>query len=255
MLKNFFSTIILYLFVISVTHAETNLSTSHASISPLAYSTQLVLVTTKNWGATSGVMQRFVRPDLESRWEQVGEPVPVVVGRNGLGWSKEVNRSPNFPGPVKQEGDGKSPAGIFRLSTSFGFQSPKEIKDVKLPYIQLTDSIECVDDVNSHYYNSIIDLKKINWPDWKSSEKMKGVGDRYQFGIVVDHNSKRIPGDGSCVFMHIWLNADTGTSGCIAMAPDSMSSLFVWLDPVAKPMLVQLTESDYRHLRKLWQLP
>jgi len=218
--------------------------------------TQMLLVTTKDWYAVPGVMRRFTRTNAASAWTQVDAAVPVVVGRKGLGWGRGVITPTNFPGPVKKEGDGKSPAGIFRLSSAFGLAEPDEMVNVKMPYQQLTGTIECVDDVKSTNYNAIVDRAKTAQPDWNSSEKMRAIGDPYRLGVVVDHNTDpREPGGGSCVFLHIWSGPRTGTAGCTAMASGQMANLLFWLDPAAQPVLVQLPESEYKRLQKDWGLP
>ena len=223
---------------------------------PLAECNQLVVVVTKDWDAVPGKMFLFERNGVDRPWHPGVKSFPVVVGRNGLGWGRGVNAPANRAGPVKHEGDGKSPAGIFRLSSAFGLAAPAKMKSVRLPYVQLTASIECVDDVKSTNYNSIVDRAKFAAADWNSSEKMRDVGARYRLGVVVDHNTDpRENGGGSCIFLHIWLNARTGTSGCTAMEAAKMESLLSWLDPSAHPMLVQLPESEYKKLQTAWSLP
>ena len=56
-----------------------------------------------------------------------------------------------------------------------------------MPYLNLTPSIECVDDAGSKYYNRIVD-RSVVAPDWNSSEHMRSAGEAYRWGIVVDHN-------------------------------------------------------------------
>ena len=130
------------------------------------------------------------------------------------------------------------------------------MKDIKLPYRQLTDEIECVDDVKSTNYNSIVDRAQLAQPDWNSSEKMQAVGARYRLGVVVDHNADpREMGAGSCIFIHIWQDAATGTSGCTAMAPENMETLVRWLDPALHPVLVQLPAAAYNELKSKLGLP
>src|SRR5437588_11646073 len=87
--------------------------------SPLATSTQVVVVTTSDWNAAEGTLQRFDRDGPEKKWKAVGEAFPVVVGKNGLGWGSGVMPTDKVRAasdPVKKEGDGKAPAGIFLLS-------------------------------------------------------------------------------------------------------------------------------------------
>jgi L,D-peptidoglycan transpeptidase YkuD (ErfK/YbiS/YcfS/YnhG family) len=227
-----------------------------ASAKPLASSTQMLLVVTKDWGAVPGMLRRFARADTHSAWAKVGADIPIVVGRGGLGWGRGISPFAPVPGPVKREGDGKSPAGVFRLSSAFGVAAPDQMKKIKLPYQQLTVDIECVDDTKSAHYNSIVDRSKTPQPDWNSSEKMLAVGDPYRLGVVVDHNTDpREPGDGSCVFIHTWKGNGTGTSGCTAMASANIDVLVPWLDPAANPVLVQLPEAQYLKLKSKWRLP
>jgi D-alanyl-D-alanine dipeptidase len=219
-------------------------------------SQQLVLVTTKDWNSVPGTLHRFERGETNSDWREVGAKFPIVVGRNGLGWGKGLHVLTNASGPVKHEGDGKSPAGIFRLSSAFGLAEPEKMSWVKLPYRHLSETIECVDDVKSVNYNSIVDRDHVTKIDWNSSEKMREIGEQYRLGVVVDHNTNpRENGGGSCVFIHIWKNAETGTAGCTAMTSEKMEELLRWLDGKKNPVLVQLTEPEYARLRGQWKLP
>jgi D-alanyl-D-alanine dipeptidase len=140
----------------------------------LAHSTQMIVVTTSNWDAVEGRLQRFERASTHAAWRQAGEPIAIVVGKNGLGWgiglagadaSVRVAQE-----PVKREGDGKSPAGIFDLGTAFGY-AQQPLPGLKLPYLTLTPSIECVDDTSSKYYNRIVDRSNIT-PDWNQGKRI-----------------------------------------------------------------------------------
>ena len=221
----------------------------------LSPSSQMVVVTTKDWAATEGVLRRFERHD--HGWQQVGISLRVVVGRSGLGWGRGLTLPPaSTPEPQKREGDGRSPAGIFRLTYAFGYAAPDEVKEIKLPYIQCTESVECVDDTNSMYYNIIKDRHTAEKVDWKSSEKMRMSDDEYKLGVFIAHNPDPVvPGAGSCVFMHIWKEAGHPTSGCTAVSEGGIESLLGWLDPRATPVLVQLPEPVYRARQIEWLLP
>jgi D-alanyl-D-alanine dipeptidase len=222
---------------------------------PWAQSRQAVLVVTKDWAAVDGTMQRF---ELKNqKWQPLASPIRVVVGRKGLGWGRGLHVLKTLSDPSKKEGDGKSPAGIFRLSSAFGYATPAEMKAIKLPYVQCTPSLECVDDPQSIYYNTVLDRAKFKSTDWKSSEQMlMKDNDQYRLGIVVDHNQDPlVSNQGSCIFMHIWKAPGNGTSGCTAMTPSDMETLIRWLDPAAKPVLVQLPQAEYLRLQKEWQLP
>ncbi|HEY6248320.1 MAG TPA: L,D-transpeptidase family protein [Candidatus Angelobacter sp.] len=218
--------------------------------------TELVVVTTADWNAVPGTLQRYERAHAGGKWRPVGEPVTVVVGKNGLGWGSGVDPTGvREPGdPIKKEGDGKAPAGIFRLSSAFGYAG-EEQSGWRMPYISLTPSIECVDDAGSKFYNRVVDRASVS-PDWKSSEHMRREDELYRWGIVVDHNANPPKaGEGSCIFLHIWRGPGQGTVGCTAMSREQMEALLAWLDPTRQPLLVQAPASQYQQFRHKWHLP
>ena len=226
---------------------------------PLLASMQMIVVTTPDWNTVAGQLHRYERVRPGERWKAVGSPVPIVVGKNGMGWGAGLvpTDSPSIrdpQDPVKKEGDGKSPAGVFLLGAAFGY-SAQPLQGLKLNYTQLTPTVECVDDVASRYYNRIVDRATVA-PDWNSSEHMASVGAAYRWGAVIDHNTNpTVPGVGSCVFLHIWSGPTHGTAGCTAMPQDQLEPILTWLDPAASPILVQLPQAQYIKLEKPWHLP
>jgi D-alanyl-D-alanine dipeptidase len=152
--------------------------------------------------------------------------------------------------PVKHEGDGKAPAGIFKLGTAFGYETRA---DTKLPYLALTATTECVDDSHSGHYNTLVDGAAMP-KDWNSSERMRSE-EGYRKGIVIEHNTPASPASGSCIFFHIWRSPTSPTAGCTAMDQADISRLFDWLDPQQSPLLVQMPEAQYEHVRERWNLP
>lgn len=221
-------------------------------------STQLLVVTTSDWDAVQGKLQRYERTNAHGGWKAVGGPVNVVVGRTGVAWGLGLRPTRGMPGPIKKEGDGKAPAGIFRLSATFGYTA-EQPTGWKMPYIAVTPSVECVDDTHSRFYNRIVDRAAVT-PDWNSSEHMQLGDDRYRWGIVIDHNAASksrpaVPGGGSCIFLHIWLNPEQATVGCTAMAQEHLETVLAWLDPAHRPLLVQLPEAQYKELKRKWRLP
>lgn len=210
---------------------------------------QALLVTVPGWNSVDGTLRRFEKQD--GKWQEVGEKFPIVVGKSGLGWDG-ITDPPSASGqPIKKEGDGRSPSGIFKITELFGFEPGLE---AQMPYRPLTEFTECVDDASSQAYNQIVDRREIPHPDWNSSEKMRTI-DVYRIGGVVDYNSPKIPAAGSCIFLHIWKGPSHGTAGCTAMEEDHVKELAGWLDEKKHPVLIQLPQPLYERVRELWQLP
>ena len=222
---------------------------------PLARSRQVVLVTTRGWDDVPGTLRRFERGGVKGEWSRVGEGVPVAVGRRGLGWGVGLVETGAEAGPRKREGDGKAPAGVFALGSAFGFVPRAEAAWLRVPYIPLTSSVECVDDAASRHYNLIVDRLAAGDFDWNSSERMRSV-ELYRWGLVVRHNAApTVAGRGSCIFLHVWAGPGKGTAGCTAMEESNLTELLRWLDQKKVPLLVQLPEGEYARLRKAWRLP
>ena len=201
-------------------------------------SCQLLVVTTATWDTCVGTLRRFARTDSTASWQMVGSEVRVVVGHQGLGAAPgwlPVKRGT----PVKHEGDGRAPAGVFRLGPAFGYADPSEVQGLHMQYLHATDALKCIDDPRSAYYNRMIDSTGVH-ADWQSRESMKIASDEYRLGIVIRYNSDPvIPGNGSCIFLHIWGSPDEGTAGCTAMSADDLAIVLHWLDAALDPVLLQ----------------
>jgi D-alanyl-D-alanine dipeptidase len=181
--------------------------------------------------------------------------IPVVLGKSGLGWGRGLT-APVANGPTKQEGDGRSPAGVFTLGTAFGYAPPDQATFLQVGYVQATADLECVDDIGSSHYNQLVHRSEVSNVDWSSSEKMSLAGDAYRWGLFVNHNvSPVVPGDGSCIFLHVWNGAGSSTVGCTASAQNELTTLLGWLDPAKQPLLVQLPQAEYDARRSEWSLP
>lgn len=227
--------------------------------SPLISATQAVVVTTPGWDSSSGQLQRLIRDDVHSSWRRVGDPVPIVVGRTGLAWGVGFDElaatgSPTA-GPRKFEGDGRSPAGIFPLDTAFGFSPPDSMRSVRLQYVQLTTATDCVDDTASVHYNTVVDRGAVPLIDWQSAEHMRKVG-QYRLGVIVGYNAlPPVKSRGSCIFFHIWAGPRSTTVGCTALDVAELERLVAWLDPRARPVVVQVPAAVYSLVRSEWGLP
>ena len=223
---------------------------SVSSQDPLGDARQLIVVTSPSWDAIDGDLRRYERDSSTAPWRAAGPPIPVVLGRTGLAWGRGVAQVPSTP-PQKREGDGKSPAGVFTPGYAFGFDTTA---GTKMPYKKLRDTTECVDDVQSQYYNEIVDRDPSSPVDWKISEKIRAV-EQYRRGAVVLHNVPPTPGGGSCIFLHIWEGASHPTAGCTAMKAEDLDALLQWMDPAAKPLIVQLPRDEYARRTEIWRIP
>ena len=221
------------------------------------YSKQMILVVTDSMKATKGKMYLYERKNVNTDWKLVNDKINVLVGRNGLGWGRGLHKIPrNSKFPIKKEGDERSPAGVFKLSSIFGYNSVEKMKNLRMPYIHLTKEVECIDDVKSKYYGEIISKDSVENIDWNSSEKMSFSGIYYKLGIVVEHNCNPIKKDfGSCIFIHNWGKPNETTSGCTEMHPIKTKEVVYWLDELKNPILVQLTKQLYFDLIEEWKLP
>ena len=217
----------------------------------------LITVVAEEWGSTQVQVRSWSRhaprgmvdegADLGVRpWAPDGDAFDAVIGRGGLAWGIGLHGEgapAGHTGPVKREGDGASPAGAFRLGQAFGFEPAPGHR-------VLDEQTECVDDPKSASYNEIVE--RTGSADWTSSEHMRSVGE-YALGAFVEHNPKRAPGAGSCIFLHVWDGPDSTTVGCTAMPRERLEQL---LDGLAKnTVLVQLPKAEYEALRKPWGLP
>ncbi len=216
---------------------------------------QMVLVTTADWDSTNGELRRFERDG--AGWKQVGNASDIVVGRTGVAWGLGLHTR-HGEGPVKREGDGKAPAGVFAIGPAFGYAGSTR---TGLAYKPMSINDWCIDVPDSSYYNQIIDRSVVKAPLLdQSSEPMRrdihAKGDqRYREGFVIQHNAANARSAGSCIFAHLWTAPNSTTAGCTAMAPASMDTLLGWLDARRKPVFVQLPQAQYQAMRNDWKLP
>lgn len=216
---------------------------------------QAVVSLTADWDSTGAVLQRYERASAAAPWRAVGPPVAAMVGRTGLAWGRGIAAA-HGPGPEKREGDGKAPAGIFGLGPAFGYAPADSVAWIRLPYVHSLPSVKCVDDARSRFYNRLVDQDTVAAPDWNSHEEMRLGSGVYRLGIWVSHNdSPPQPGGGSCIFMHIWQGPGVPTVGCTAMDGAEMEALLRWLDPRARPVLVQAPRAAYPALAAALGLP
>ncbi|MBC7473475.1 MAG: L,D-transpeptidase family protein [Candidatus Sericytochromatia bacterium] len=234
---------------------------------------QMILVKSKNWEAINSQISLYEKKSIKDTWHQVGNSFPAVLGKKGMGWGRGIyDRQDAINNTFRQEGDKRAPAGIFDIGEAFGIASSEQAKkeiNLKIPYTYLNDSMRCIGDGNSKYYNTIVDIDQIkkDWANDDDNEKMRYEGLRdemaYKWGFFINNNvdsnhdisMKRDKKGGSCIFMHIWKDQDTGTSGCTAMEEKNIKHILNWLDNQKNPIVVQLPITEYTRLQAKWDLP
>ena len=213
---------------------------------------QLVVVVTDNWDGVSAKLFGFEK--RKGTW-QLQFSFAAVVGEKGMALGEGIQNITINGAPQKKEGDLKSPAGIFFLGPAFGYASKTETKWLHMPYVCATDTLVCIDDPRSARYNELVKSDTVE-KDWNSHEEMHRKDQDYKWGIYVQHNYHPVkPGNGSCIFLHIWEGAGKGTAGCTAMEEKNIITLLQWIRGDKHPVLVQFPEKVYNQLRRRYSMP
>jgi len=199
-------------------------------LSTLLASEQLVVVVSPELNATSGSLQRY---EKQKSWMKIGDKTPVMLGRSGLGYVA-------FKQPLKNEGDGRSPAGVFPLISTFGYDQNTTFK---LPYWHADENLYCIDDINDTRYNKILRIYDKNALP-RSYEVMRRLDGVYRYGAVIGYNPSAQSGRGSCIFIHLNHADKHPTSGCTAMDEIPLRTLLEWLDGAKKPQILQIVKSE-----------
>jgi len=180
-------------------------------------------------------MQRYVK---EVEWRKVGEAVAVTLGRNGLGWESARE-------PLKNEGDGRSPAGVFKISRTFGSDlAPNSA----LEYVYADENLICIDESSDERYNQIALLDPEHPP--KSYEPMRRTDEVYRNGAIIEYNAQGEKGRGSCIFIHLNHPDSRPTAGCTAMEKEPLVELLGWFDASKKPIIVQIPQHECDKYKK-----
>lgn len=130
----------------------------------------------------------------------------------------------------KQEGDKKTPRGLYPLGFAFGTLDV----DTKMEYRLINDMCYWIDDQNSEYYNQWVETST---PSWNSAEHLIEYAKSYKYAVVIEYNTNPVvKGRGSAIFLH----CATGsyTAGCVAVPEKQMFNILSWLDEKQSPMIL-----------------
>lgn len=121
----------------------------------------------------------------------------------------------------KTEGDGKSPAGRWRLRYVMYRADHRPCPHTKLPVTTISFSDGWCDDPNHPDYN-----RPVRLPFDASHEKLYRDDDAYNIVVVLGHNDDPpVPGKGSAIFMHVAKPDYRGTEGCVALAEPDLETV------------------------------
>lgn len=214
-----------------------------SSVPPVAIDlgaqTRLVLVETETFDSSTAMITVLERSAKNEAWMNSGPSAPATVGRNGLGWGHTFRHLAKPGEPIKQEGDKRAPAGVFKLGRPFGLMA-----DGLQDYMQLGDGQHfCVDDVGSQDYSKIVPVTAV--PAGTNGERMWEIG-LYKRGIVVDYPTDRAAKSGSCIFVHVWKTPETPTVGCVAADEGAVARLQKWVSAAPNGAVIAIVPKGAR---------
>ena len=184
--------------------AEPSVSQSFAAALSVAKTLdQFIIVETESEDSTTAIVTMHEK--REGSWVEILR-TEGYVGYNGI--AKE------------QEGDGKTPSGLYGLSVPFGTRAdPGSI----LPYTQIDDSYWWVGDYESDFFNRLCqdDDPDRDWKlDAKESEHLVEI-DGYEYCLFIEYNTEGQKNKGSCIFLHC-IGDNPPTLGCVAVPQEDM---------------------------------
>lgn len=137
----------------------------------------------------------------------LGRKFPCSVGWGGIN-------------QVKTEGDGVTPAGVYRLENILYRADRIPQKDVPQDAMPIRIRHIWSDDPRDPYYNKLL-LKDHNRK--LSHELMFRTDSLYDLVIPIDYNRHDPePGKGSAIFLHVWRGPRIPTAGCVAVNRETL---------------------------------
>jgi len=132
-----------------------------------------------------------------------------AIGRGGI-----------LPAADKREGDGASPAGLWRLTHGWWRADRLARPATRLAMTPIGPGLGWSDDPDDPDYNAAVAL-----PHPFGHERLWRADRLYDIVIATDHNRPPVPGRGSAIFLHCWRAPRYPTAGCVALAPGDL----LWL--------------------------
>lgn len=155
------------------------------------------------------------------------DPVEMIVSTDGLLRFEDrefrcaIGKNGVVSADVKTEGDGKTPAGTWRLRYVMYRSDRRASPHTDLPVTTISFSDGWCDDPTHPDYN-----RPVRLPFDASHEKLFRDDGLYNLIVVLGHNDDpTVPGKGSAIFMHIARPDYTGTEGCVALGEKDLETV------------------------------
>ena len=127
--------------------------------------------------------------------------MPVSLGRGGI-----------VPTAAKREGDGATPAGVWRLTALYWRPDRLRAPRGALPLRRLTHRTGWCENPADPAYN-----RPVRLPHGRGTDRMRRGDPLYDLCAVTDHNAAGVPGAGSAIFLHVRRGPGRPTAGCVAL--------------------------------------
>jgi L,D-peptidoglycan transpeptidase YkuD (ErfK/YbiS/YcfS/YnhG family) len=219
-----------------------------------ATATQCLVGIANTWNSSSATLRLYQKS--AGQWKPDGAAWPCRLGRSGLVWGLGIHPVPSGA-TTKQEGDLRSPAGVFTIGGVWGY-APAIRKHPQLVYRQVTPRDLWIEDPASPQYNRNVILDHEPSTPWEKNQQMKQSDQAHALKLFIAHNAppKVVPNAGSSIFFHIWRGGGTrATAGCTSMDETKLRSLIARIDPTRHPLFILLPKAEYEKSRTAWKLP
>ncbi|MFG1365313.1 L,D-transpeptidase family protein [Xanthobacter versatilis] len=175
-----------------------------------------------------GISQVSVRRRPGTRHEGIlrcgSLALPVALGRSGIAFDK-------------REGDGRTPAGRWRILRLLYRPDHGPRPVTRLPCRALKPSDGWCDEAADRRYNQPVTLP-MGGSRKVSHERMWRDDGLYDLVLVLDHNTRpRVAGRGSAVFVHLARPGFRPTEGCVALRRADMLRLLVRLSRASRMVI------------------
>ena len=128
----------------------------------------------------------------------------------------------------KKEGDYSTPRGLFNLKKLYFRKDRVGTPKCRLTKKVIKKDMAWCDDANHKKYNE--EIKTVNK---NLKENLYRKDHKYDYIISISHNEKKIPNNGSAVFIHLTDDYKV-TAGCIALKKKDFEILLKLIDKKTK---------------------